>query len=219
VSDDTRPIADFFDRECCAELDAGASPLPGSTGVTELLVDALQDAGLAGRTVLEIGAGAGELSRRLLSSGALRGTGIDLSPQSVGSATASAERAGLADRLSYRVGDGAREQLEPHDVVVSQKVVCCYPSPDALLANTLPAARQVYALVLPESRGLIGLATRLVVSVENGMRRLARDGFRAYVHDVRRIDATIRAAGFEPRYRRRHWTWLVLVFARAQSPS
>lgn len=214
VADDTRPIAEFFDRECCAEIDAGASLVPGSEGVTAVLLAALEQAGLAGRSVLELGSGAGELSRELVARGAARVTGIDLSPQSVRSATAAADEAGLGDRLSYRVGDGALEPVSEHDAVVSQKVVCCYPSPDRLLANTLPAARHVYALVLPESRGLMGLATRLVVSAENLRNRIVGERFRAYVHDVRRIDAAIRAAGFTPRYRRRHWSWLVLAYER-----
>ena len=219
VSDDTGPIADFFDRECCAAADAGASLVPGSAGVTDALLSALDQAGLAGRTVLEVGSGAGALSRELVARGAQRVTGIDLSPQSVRSASAAATDAGLAERLSYRVGDGALEPLEEHDVVVAQKVICCYPSADRLLANTLRAAGRVYALVLPESRGLPGLLTRLVVSAEAVRNRLVGERFRAYVHDVPAVRSAIEAAGFRQVAEQRHWGWLVLVYARAQSPS
>jgi SAM-dependent methyltransferase len=214
MTHDSQPIADFFDRECCAAVDAGASAVPGSRGVTAVLLDALTELGIRDRRVIELGSGAGALSRELVGRGAAHVTGFDLSPASVEHATAAAGAAGLADRLDYRIGDAALAQLEPLDVVVSQKVFCCYPMADQLLANTLPAAGQVYALVLPESRGPIGVVARLVVGIEGLLQRLHRDRFRAYVHDVRRVDAAIQAAGFERRVERRHWAWLVLAYSR-----
>jgi hypothetical protein len=35
------------------------------------------------------------------------------------------------------------------------------------------------------------------------------------VHDVGRLDETVRANGFEPVSRRRLWMWLVAVYARS----
>jgi len=210
----TEPIGDFFDRECCTAVDAGASALPGSAGVTAVLLGGLAEAGIQGMRVLELGSGAGALSRELIGRGAASVTGIDLSPMSVEHATKEAHSAGLAERLGYRVGDGAEVSLDAYDVVVSQKVFCCYPQPDRLLDNTLPAAGQVYALVLPESRGLVGAFARVVVAIENALQWLRRERFRAYVHDVEGIERRLVAAGFELRVARRHWTWLVLVFAR-----
>jgi SAM-dependent methyltransferase len=217
VGTDTHQIAEFFDRECCAAVDPGASLLAGSAGVTAVLVNSLasEGEGLAGAAVLELGSGDGSLSRELVARGAARVDGLDLSPMSVEYATSAADRAGLSERLGYQVGDGALVALEASDVVVSQKVFCCYPRADQLLANTLPAARSIYALVLPESRGPAGLVSRILVAVENGWRRLRRDSFRAYVHDVREVDAVIRAAGFRPAPARRHWLWLVMVYSRS----
>lgn len=214
MTTDSQPIADFFDRECCAAVDPGASMVPGSAGVTAVLLAALESAGLNGASVLELGSGEGGLSRELVRRGAARVTGIDLSPMSVAHATVVADDEHLGDRLTYRVGDGSIATLDEHDVVVSQKVFCCYPRPDQLLANTLPAARRAYALVLPESRGLIGLVARLIVGAESAWQRVRRDPFRAYVHDVRQVEAAIVRAGFERRSSRRHGAWLVLVFSR-----
>lgn len=214
MTSETEPIADFFDRECCAAVDAGASVVPGAAGVTAVLLGALEEAGIRGLSVLELGSGAGALSRELVARGAARVTGVDLSPVSVEHATKAARAAGVSDRLSYRVGDGAEAPLEVHDVVVSQKVFCCYPQADRLLGNTLPAAGRIYALVLPESRGLVGVLVRVIVAIENVVQRLRRERFRAYVHDVHAIERRLATAGFERRLARRHWAWLVLVFAR-----
>ena len=52
---------------------------------------------------------------------------------------------------------GPQVALPMSDVVVLNRVVCCYPSADALLANTLGAARNVFAFTAPVDRGLMGL--------------------------------------------------------------
>jgi len=210
----TEPIAEFFDRECCATADAGASPIPGADDLDEILLDALANAGFAGGTVLELGSGDGTLSRELVRRGAAAVTGLDLSPVSIEHATAAAEAAGVSDRLRYQVGDASAAALVAHDTVLSEKVFCCFPRPDGLLANSLPAARSIYALVLPESRGLAGFLHKILIAAENAWRRITREPFRAYVHDVRRIEEAIRDAGFERRSAQRHWGWLVLVFRR-----
>ncbi|CAN5801764.1 hypothetical protein BH24CHL6_BH24CHL6_09390 [soil metagenome] len=207
-------IGRFFDRECCAT--AHQRPVDGG-GVHALsgqLLAALDDAGFAGGTVLELGSGDGSFSRRLIDSGALAVTGLDLSPQSVSYAAARAASAGLGERLSYRVADGATATLETHDAVVSQKVFCCFPDPTALLANSLPVAGTVYALALPESRGLIGILSRAAVASANLWQWLRRDPFRSYVHDVRSIERRIEAAGFVRRSSRRRAIWLVLAYSR-----
>lgn len=210
----TEPIAEFFDRECCAAGEPGSGPVPGPDDLDIFLVDALAEAGFAGGTVLELGSGDGTLSRELVRRGAAAVTGVDLSPVSVKHATADAEAAGVSDRLRYQQGDASVAALVAHDTVVSERVFCCFPRPDGLLANSLPAARSIYALVLPESRGLVGLAVKIVVGAENLWRRMTREPFRAYVHDVGRIERTIRAAGFERHSTQRQWNWLVLVYRR-----
>jgi SAM-dependent methyltransferase len=209
----TEPIARFFDRECCATAHANGGDEPDALG--DVLIDALEHAGWSGGTVLEFGSGAGGLSRELVRRGAAAVTGVDLSPQSVSYATGRAASAGMADRLTYRVADAARMPLEPHDAVVSEAVVCCYPDATAVLANTLPVARRAYVLALPESRGVFGLGVRLVVRLANAWQWLRRDDFRAYVHDVDAIDSTIRAAGFEPAFNGRQRHWRVLGYRRS----
>ena len=211
----TEPIAEFFDRECCASVHRLPDEGEESDALGRELLSALDVAGFAGGSALELGSGDGLLSRLLISRGASSVTGVDLSPQSVVYASSRAAAAGLGHRLSYRVADASSVLLPPHDAVVSERVFCCFPDAPGLLANTLPLARSVYALVLPESRGLLGVVTHVIVAAENAWRWLRRDPFRAYVHDVRLIERTIRSAGFRRRVSRRHGHWRVLVYSRA----
>ncbi|CAN5561316.1 hypothetical protein BH23CHL7_BH23CHL7_11410 [soil metagenome] len=208
----TEPIADFFNRECCATSCRSAPRQP--RGTAEMLLRALSDEELEGRSVLEIGSGDGSLSRALISRGASTVSGLDLSPVSVEAARSGAAEAGREGRLSYQVADAAQAPLAEFDVVLSEKVFCCYPQPEQLMANTLPAAGSLYAIVLPESRGLIGLVAKLVVAAENGLRRLGGDPFRAYVHDLGVVQSILERAGFHLRSSERHWGWLALVFTR-----
>lgn len=217
----TEPISEFFDREACCRAGARAGVGAGTgeparvTGVSRTLLEALEAVGIRGLTVLEPGSGLGGLSLALLFRGASRATGIDLSPASVEATREKAREAGFADRASFSVGDASAAELEPHDVVVLDKVFCCYPDAEALLEPSLRAAGSVYAFVLPESRGLRGVASRVGVAAENLWRRVRGRAFRAYVHDVRRIDRAVREAGFRVGRRTHRLVWLVAVYERA----
>lgn len=212
---DTAPISDFFDRETCCHT--GEPPEGGVAGVSSVLLEALERTGIDGTTVFEGGCGTGALSVEMLIRGAARVTGVDLSGNSIELARRRAAAHGRADRAEFRAGDAATAQVAPHDVVVSDKVLCCYPDATGFLENTLPAARTLYAFSVPSSSGLRGVFSRLMVGFENGWRRIRGDRFRAYVHDVGRIDARVREAGFEPVLTRKHWVWHVAVYRRDRS--
>ncbi|HEU4355992.1 MAG TPA: class I SAM-dependent methyltransferase [Actinomycetota bacterium] len=181
------------------------------------LIRGLEEAGLGGRTVLDVGCGAGGLIFETLERGASTATGVDLSSMSVEQARRISRERGLEDRTTFAVGDGSSVPLDPHDVVVLDKVFCCFADADRLLANSLPAARSVYAFSVPPSSGIRGAIARGRVWIENlGYRLRPRrsGGFRARVHDVGKLDAGVRAAGFTPRFQRRRFGWDLAVYAR-----
>jgi magnesium-protoporphyrin O-methyltransferase len=186
--------------------------------ITRDLLDALGPE-LRGRTVLDLGCGTGDLALAAIALGATHATGYDLGAIAIREAEALAAERHLEDRSRFVVGDGARVPLERQDVVVLNRVLCCYPEVDALLENSLPAADHVFAFTAPPSRGAIGLLARLETSIGNVWYRL-RDakfrGFRVYVHDLDAVDRRIRAAGFRPVVRaRRRVRWHLAVYERA----
>ena len=145
------------------------------------------------RTVLELGCGRGGLMVELLREGAAGASGVELSSASVDLARDRFAALGLADKVTLTVGDGAEAVLDRHDWVVLDRVICCYPDADKLLANSIPAARHRYAFSVPNSRGWRGLAARAGRRLDNGVERIAR----APVRDLRprpgpdRADASI----------------------------
>jgi len=185
------------------------------SGVSLVLIEGLEREGLEGRTILDLGCGVGGLTRTLLARGAARATGMDLSPASVAEASRLAGEAGLADRATYLIGDAAVAPLAVHDVVVMNKVVCCYPDPAALMSSAIEAAAGVVAFALPDSRGLKGVIVRFGLAVFNIGPRIRRSAFRVFAHDVRPMLSALERAGFEPRTDTRFRMWRALVYARA----
>lgn len=190
---------------------------PGSAPValhqtTQALIDLLGDP--TGQSVLELGCGWGGLMLELLRAGAAHATGVELSAASIEQARARFEAAGLAARSSLRVGDGATAPLEPHDWVVLDRVICCYPDAAGLLANSMPATRRLFAFSVPNSRGLHGLAARTSRLLDNSWNLLMRRPCTTFVHDLGSIERTLRAAGFSRRAQATRGLWYIAVYER-----
>jgi magnesium-protoporphyrin O-methyltransferase len=187
--------------------------------VTKDLVEALGPSRIQGRTVLDLGCGTGDLALATLARGASKATGIDLGSGAIGAARALARERSVEDRSTFQVGDAATVRLERHDVVLLNRVLCCYPDVEALLANSLSAANQVFAFTAPPSAGLPGVFARVETRLANLMFRLRRKkfrGFRVHVHDLRAVDRRVREAGFRPVLEgRRRLVWHLAVYERA----
>jgi magnesium-protoporphyrin O-methyltransferase len=115
--------------------------------------------------------------------------------------------------VDYRVGDfvDLAADIAPADLVVLDRVICCYPDMDALVRASVVRARVRYGLVYPRDSWWI----RAGAIVLNGLGRVFRMRTRAYVHRTRAVDAIVRAAGFEPRLHRHTLFWQVAVYERA----
>ena len=195
-----------------------ATKKPTAAKVTASLLDAITEAGVADRTVLDVGCGIGDLAIEVVARGAASGTGYDLSPKAIEEARRLAASRGVGDRMRFEVGDGAKLDLPAADIVVINRVVCCYPDTDNLLDHTLGAARSVFAMTAPVSKGRDGLVNRLWSTLENVGYRLRPKkygGFRTFIHDLDRIDERIRAAGFRRvRHEHRRVVWDLAVYTR-----
>ena len=206
-------IARHFDAKVAERLAKGQDP--GLVPVSERLRDALLALGPAGKTVLELGCGRGALLLGLVQAGAVTATGVDLSAASIEVARDRFERAQLSDRADLSVGDAADVALERHDWVILDRVICCYPDVERLLANTLPAAGQIYAFTVPSSRGWRGLVARLEERVDNAWNSLRGRPCPGYVHDLDLIEARLASAGFRLRHQDRNRLWHIAVYERA----
>jgi len=200
----------FFNRRVAAK-DARRFRKRGLTGTARTL------ATLAGNvtdaTVLDVGGGIGAIELVLLEAGAARATNVELSGgYEQEAATLLAER-GLGTRVARLVGDFVADaaSVEPHDVVVLHRVVCCYPDVDALVAEASRHARRKLLLTYPQDRAGIRLGSHVI----NFFLRLSRCGFQTYAHRVERILAVAREHGLTVEARRRSGVlWETVALSR-----
>jgi magnesium-protoporphyrin O-methyltransferase len=207
---DPRIARQFDDRAAeWADLDE----FPDLVDVSARLLDLLREAPIRRPTVLEFGCGTGAVAVALLEMDAARVTGLDLSPASIELARRRAGAAGFGDRATFEVGNAAGAEVEPHDWVILDRVICCFDDADRLIDQAVAHAGERIAITVPESRGWRGLVNRPLWTIEFAWDRL-RGGCRGYVHDLRRIERRLAAAGYEPAGTARIGLWFLGLYDR-----
>ncbi|HEY4412904.1 MAG TPA: methyltransferase domain-containing protein [Gaiellaceae bacterium] len=193
-----------------ADRDARRFREHGLRGSAKALAELAGD--VRGESVLEVGGGVGAIEIELLEAGAAQVTNVELAATYEDAAgTLLAER-GLAGRVDRRVGDFVSEAdaIEPHDVVVMHRVVCCYPDVDELIGAAAQHARKRMVLTYPQERGVLRTAFSLV----NAVMRVSGSTFQVYLHPVDRIAAAAAAQGLTLAERRRHrFVWESAAFS------
>jgi 2-polyprenyl-3-methyl-5-hydroxy-6-metoxy-1,4-benzoquinol methylase len=144
------------------------------------MVEFLQERGIEGATVLEIGGGIGEIQIELLKRGAAGAINLELSSAYEEEAATLLREAGLQGKAQRHVRDIAAERdgIEAADVVVLHRVVCCYPDYERLLEAAAGHARRLVVFSYPPRNAI----ARVAVAAQNAMFRVLRKEFRAFVH-------------------------------------
>jgi magnesium-protoporphyrin O-methyltransferase len=164
-------------------------------------------------TVLDVGCGAGAAHHELLRHGAAgQAIGVDASSAFLAVAAENAARLGLAAAATYHHADFALQAgaFEPADVVLMDRVICCYPHLQQLLGAAAAHTHRYLALTFPLDRWWLRLPVRLV----DGFLTLFGSGYHPYVHRHADVIAIAAAAGLHPVHRDRSTVWQIMVFAR-----
>lgn len=172
----------------------------------------LTDRGIDGASILEIGGGVGELHVELLRQGAAKATNLEISNSYETEAAELLERTGMAPRVERRFVDIAQvpDDVERADVVVLHRVVCCYPDYERLLGAAASKAGRLLVFSHPPDN----FVTRAVFWVDNGMRRLKGDAFRAFVHPPPAMLNLVLGSGLRDSYSWRGLGWCVVGLER-----
>jgi magnesium-protoporphyrin O-methyltransferase len=180
------------------------------------LLAGLAQVGIGAKTMLEIGAGVGHLHQTLLERGAAMAVGVDLAPAMIEQARHWARDRGLADRVDYICGDfmALGEQIQPAQVTILDKVVCCYPDAEGLVHRSLDVTTEVYALSYPRDRWF----TRGGVAVAAVVFRMLGSAFRPYLHHPATLERWITEAGFTKCFEASTAIWLTQVYRRSPAP-
>ena len=184
----------------------------GLSATSQRMVDFLCERGVEGATVLEIGGGVGEIQLELLRRGAARATNLEISTSYEDDARRLLDAAGLTDRVTRRFVDIAEspDDVEPADIVVLHRVVCCYPDYERLLAAAGSHASRLLVFSHPRDNAVF----RLLVRAENLTCRLRRQSFRAFVHPAVAMEQVLVGTGLTTRDVHQGTAWRVVGLER-----
>ncbi len=183
----------------------------GAGPTTRLLVAGISQLGLAGGTLLDVGAGVGSLTFELLARGIDRSVIVEASAGYAAAASDEAARRDCTRRIDFVRGDflEVARDVPVTSIVALDRVVCCYPLYEELLSEALRHAERGFAFSYPRDRWYVRAGMRL----ENALRR-RRNKFRTFVHPETRMRELITAAGFGLVAQKQTLSWSVDVFVR-----
>lgn len=176
------------------------------------IVKYLTTQGVDGQSVLEVGGGIGAIQIELLKAGASGAVSIELTPTYEAAAAGLLEEAGMAQRVQRQVIDfvDAASVVEPADIVVLNRVLCCYHDMPRLTGAAADHTRKLLVLSYPRRTWW----TVASFTVFNWFLALFRRQFHVFVHRPREIVATAREHGLEPVLNRPGAFWTVAALRR-----
>jgi magnesium-protoporphyrin O-methyltransferase len=183
----------------------------GPDKTTRILLDALKEKGIEGMTLLEVGGGIGVVQHELLQAGATGAVNVDASRAYMESAKAEAERQGHAARIRHHHGDfvDLAPDILPADVVILNRVICCYHDMRSQVRLSSARAQKLYGLVYPRDTWF----AKMAASIVNLVFRVRRNPFRVFIHSTDAVDAVVRRNGLARCFYRKTAIWQVVVYA------
>jgi len=176
------------------------------------IAELLKHQGIVGRTLLEVGGGIGAIQIELLRAGITRAVNIELTPTYEEAAQGLLREAGLEDRVERRVMDfaDATSEVEAADVVIMNRVICCYPDMPKLAGAAAEHTREVLVVSFPKERWW----TRAVISLADLALRIARQQFQVFLHPPDKIVATAERHGLKTVSNKTSFFWEVASLRR-----
>jgi magnesium-protoporphyrin O-methyltransferase len=184
----------------------------GLDATEQRIVDFLDDVGIDGATILEIGGGAGQIQLELLRRGAASATNLELVDTYDTQAAQLAAQAGMSERMHRRIVDIAAspDDVAAADVVVLHRVVCCYPDYERLLAAAADRTKSVLVFSYPPRNPV----SRALIAAQNAFFRLSGKSFRTFAHPPDRMLDVLHHHGLVTTYTRPGRMWHVAGMRR-----
>ena len=198
--------------EKSAQSEAKRYRRKGLDKLSRRIAELIKKGGIEGRTMLEVGGGIGAIELELVTAGAARATSVELTPTYEEAASELLRERNLGDRVERRLGDfvEAGTDLEAADIVILNRVVCCYPDMPKLVSAAAERTRSTLVLTFPNNRWW----TRLGLSLVNLVFRLLRVQFQIFMHPPDRILAEAERHGLRARLSQPGLVWQLAAFDR-----
>ena len=203
-------IESFFNKRfAIRELKTYRKKGPGKTA--RMLIEALEAESIEGMSLLDIGGGIGAIQHALLGAKAGHATNVEASMAYLEAAREEAERQGFAHRVRYHHSNfvDLAQDIAPADIVMLDRVICCYPDMPSLVGLSAARAQKWYGVVYPRDTWWMQILRPLI----NFFFLVQRNPFRFFLHPSREIDAVVRGEGLEPRFSRKTLLWQMVMYA------
>ena len=137
---------------------------------------------------------------------------MDASAPFLAVAEAEARERGFAGRTGYLHGDfvALADRVSPAEIVTLDRVICCYPEVEALVAASVEHAQRLYGLVYPRDAWWV----RAMLWSANLAGRLRRRGPKVWAHRQATIDRLLAAGGMEPVSSHAGFFWRTALWRR-----
>jgi len=185
----------------------------GLDATSQRIFDVVKNAGVEGRTVLEVGGGIGAIQIELLKAGAARAISVELTPTYEEEAAALLREAGLEERVERRIMDfaAAGGEVEGADIVIMNRVICCYPDMPRLAGAASDHARELLVMSFPKRTWWM----RIGMLLGNAILGVTRREFHIFLHPPARILATSEQHGLRTVLNESGVLWSVAALRRA----
>ena len=159
---------------------------------------------------MEVGGGIGQIQAELVRRGAAQGTVVEVLAGYEDPARELAAVAGIADRTSFVLADLVEtpEAVEPADIVVLRRVVCCTPLGPSVLGAAAGLTGRTLLASYPRDRAGVRVFARL----QNGLLGLMRKRFRMFVHPPGELERAAERRGLRLARVERSFVWETAQF-------
>ncbi len=200
-----------------AERDLGSYHKKGPDATTRFLIQAVYEAKVEDAHLLDIGAGVGVLQHELLKGPVSFVAHVDASDSYIKTARGECERRGNSARVKFVSGDftDIYPNLDDVDIVLLDRVLCCYPEFRELVTRSVEKSRLLYGISYPRDH----LLARTAFFLDNMKRKICGNAFRAFVHSNKEVETLITSSGFILENEYHTLIWRIAVFRKKEDLS
>ena len=176
------------------------------------LMDLIRSVDLKAGSMLEIGGGIGALIFESFKLGLAKANYVDISQAYSDTFITALKEKGLREKVEPRLGDFV--ELSPEipqvDLVVLDKVICCYENYEELIKASTAKSSQWYAITIPRDTWWV----KLVHGFGNVFRKLQKNPFKSFIHAHQDIFSVLEKEGFSLRKEKKRREWQSFLLER-----
>lgn len=200
---------DTFDHKR-AQKELKAYEKSGVKANSRPLMELISSVDLKEASMLEIGGGIGSLIFESFKLGLSKANYVDISQAYSDTFIAALEEKGLSEKVEPRLGDfvDLSKEISQVDLVVLDKVICCYENYAELIRASTSKSRKWYAITIPRDKWWV----KMVHGFDNILRNLKKNPFQSFIHAHEDIFEVLEKEGFSIRKdkKRREWQSFLL---------